>query len=154
MLFVNSLRRKEHITSSAYLGFLSFHVVVVRVDYDSHQGTWYRSSVYKTMADSPHPAWLPPVEVATHQLGTIEDDMKYGERLFHYTYATRHDDVHYLHYRMLHRVNIFHLQNRLGRLKATCWTKREVSDTDLLDLKTTLHDYSEHLYLLYCPLLD
>ena len=51
------------------------------------------------------------------KLGVIEDPMNYGERLFHYTYATRHDDVHFLEYRTLHRYNIFHLQNQLAKLK-------------------------------------
>ena len=143
--------RVNKCASSTYSRCLSFHILVFRVAYDFHQRTWYRSFVHKTMADSPHPAWLPPAEGTTHQFGTIEDGMKYGQRLFHYTYATGHDNVHYLQYRMLHRVNIFHLQNRLARLKATCWTNRDVSDTDLLDLKTTLHDYSEHLYF---PLLS
>ena len=58
------------------------------------------------------PAWaatLPSAE--TQKPGVIEDTMDYGERLFHYTYATRHNDFHTIGYRTLHRYNIFHLQN-------------------------------------------
>ncbi len=94
------------------------------------------------------PAWLLPQSSGGDQkLGIIEDSMTYGERLFHYTYATRKDEVHFLNYRMLHRLNIFHLQNRLARLKGSVWTKLDVSDTDLLDLQSTLYDYSKHLCL-------
>lgn len=94
------------------------------------------------------PAWLhPPPPVESQKLGTIEDNMNYGERLFHYTYATRNDDVHFLGYRMLHRLNIFRLQNQLAKLKGSSWTKHDISDTDLLELKNTLHDYSKHLNL-------
>ena len=92
------------------------------------------------------PAWfvtLPSAE--TQKLGVIEDTMNYGERLFHYTYATRHDDVHFLAYRTLHRYNIFHLQNQLAKLKGSCWTKRDVTDATLGDLKNTLHEYSKYL---------
>ena len=94
------------------------------------------------------PAWnatLPSAEI--QKLGVIEDTMDYGERLFHYTYATRNDDVHIVGYRTLHRYNIFHLQNQLAKLKALCWTKRDVSDETLMDLKNTLHEYSKYLNL-------
>ena len=92
------------------------------------------------------PSWFveqPSAE--THKLGVIEDAMNYGERLFHYTYATRHDDVHFLEYRTLHRYNIFHLQNQLAKLKGSCWTKSDVTDETLGDLKNKLHDYSKYL---------
>ena len=90
------------------------------------------------------PTWLhPPPAEETQKLGVIEDDMNYGERLFHYTYATRHDDVHFLEYRMLHRLNMFHLQNRLAKLKGSCWTTHASSEADLVDLKDTLHEYSK-----------
>ena len=90
------------------------------------------------------PAWLhPPPPEETQKLGVIEDDMNYGERLFHYTYATRHDDVHFLEYRMLHRLNIFCLQNRLAMLKGSCWTNHDICEKDLVDLRETLHGYSK-----------
>lgn len=92
------------------------------------------------------PSWLvkrPSAE--TQKLGVIEDTMNYGERLFHYTYATRHDDVHFLEYRTLHRLNIFHLQNQLAKLKGSCWTEHDVPNATLEELKNTLHDYSKYL---------
>ena len=48
---------------------------------------------------------------------------------------------------MLHRLNIFRLQNRLAELKGSCRTKHDVSNADLLDLKNGLHDYGKHLDL-------
>ena len=97
-------------------------------------------------AAAPQPAWLYTAPAAdTPELGIIDDSMSYGERLFHYTYATRHDDVHFLEYRMLHRLNIFNLQNRLAKFKGSCWTRHDVQETELLDLKDMLHDYSKYL---------
>ena len=96
----------------------------------------------------PQPAWFvkrPSGE--TSKPGVIESTMHYGERLFNYTYATRHDDVHFLEYRTLHRLNIFHLQNQLAELKGSCWAKRDVPDETLGELKNKLHDYSKYLDL-------
>ena len=96
-------------------------------------------------AAAPQPAWLHTAPAAdTPKLGNIDDSMSYGERLFHYTYATGHDDVHFLEYRMLHRLNIFNLQNRLAKFKGSCWTQHDIPETDLLDLKGMLHDYSKY----------
>ena len=94
-----------------------------------------------------NPSCLPVEQPSseTHKLGIIEDTMNYGERLFHYTYASRDDDVHFLEYRTLHRYNIFHLQNQLAKLKGSCRSKRDVTDETLGDLKTKLHDYSKFL---------
>ena len=83
--------------------------------------------------------------IESQKLGVVEDCMSDAERLFHYTYATRHDEVHFLEYRMLHRMNIFNLQNRLAESKASSWTKRGASDGELLDLKVKLHEYSKYL---------
>ena len=96
------------------------------------------------------PAWLlPPPSAEAPKLGIIEDSMSAAERLFHYTFATGNNDVHFLEYRMLHRLNIFGLQNRLAELKGSFRTKHEVSNTDLLELKNTLHDYSKHLDIVF-----
>lgn len=94
----------------------------------------------------PLPAWFHPLPLTEpQQLGVTENDMNYGERLFHYTYGTRHHEhVHYLEYRMLHRLNIFHLQNRLAELKGKSWAHHDLSDAGLLDLKDRLHDYSKY----------
>ena len=76
--------------------------------------------------------------------------MSYGERLFHYTYATGSNDVHFLEYRTLHRLNNFHLQNQLAELKGLYWTKCDVPHETLGDLKNRLHDYSKYISTLIC----
>ena len=90
------------------------------------------------------PSWLGERPSAkTNSLGVGEDTMKYGQRLCHYTYATRHDDVHFLAYHDLHRLNILHLQNELAKLKGSCWAEENVPEAKLGDLKDKLHDYSK-----------
>lgn len=96
-------------------------------------------------AAASRPAWL-PLQVETEKAGIIHDGMAYNERLFHYTHANRRDEVHVLDNRMLHRLNIFHLQNRLAKLRGSIWTAFDASDTDLADLKIALHEYSKQLY--------
>lgn len=95
-------------------------------------------------ADASRPSWLQSPQVARSQkrLGVVEDDMRYGEKLVHYTYATKHDDLHLLEYRSLHRLNIFCLQNRLARLKGHFLEKIDVSDEESLEIENTLHRYS------------
>ena len=134
---------------------LDRHPCVLRADIQEHQQiasieTYMKAQHHQRPQEMAvavsQPAWfvtLPSAE--TQKLGVIEDTMNYGERLFHYTYATRHDDVHFLAYRTLHRYNIFHLQNQLAKLKGSCWTKRDVTDATLGDLKNTLHEYSKYL---------
>ena len=80
---------------------------------------------------------------AHKQLGVIEDDMEYGERLVHYTHATQNDEVHVLEYRSLHRLNIFCLQNRLAKLKGRYLEKVNVSDAGSVELEQTLRRYSK-----------
>jgi hypothetical protein len=97
-------------------------------------------------APVPVPAWLYPKPAAEPpKLGEILDNMGYDQRLFHHTFATQNDDVHFLEYRILHRLNIFHIQNRLAKLKGSCWKDKKASEADLSELKTTLHDYSKCL---------
>ena len=71
--------------------------------------------------------------------------MTYNERLFHYTYASQQDEVHFMEFRILQRLNIFRLQNKLAELKASCWKELKPSDVDFENLKTTLHDYGKPL---------
>src|SRR5437764_5294045 len=90
------------------------------------------------------PAWLKPQLInTTKTAGMIEDNMSYDERLFHYTYATRHGEMHFLENRTLQRMNIFRLQNKVASLKGACWTEQKVSEADWDGIKTTLHDYSK-----------
>lgn len=95
------------------------------------------------------PAWLQPEpQVETKPAGTIEDGMDYEERLFHYTYSTRHDEPHFLEYRLLQRMNIFHLQNKLALLKGSTWKDQKAVESDMDELRTTLHHYGEDFSLL------
>lgn len=95
--------------------------------------------------DTSQPPWLqpPPIMQAQKKLGVMEDDMEYGERLIHYTYATQHDDIHFLEYRSLHRLNLFCLQNRLAKLKGCYLDKVNVSDEESVEIENTLHRYSK-----------
>lgn len=77
------------------------------------------------------------------KLSVIEDSIDYGENLIHYTYATQHDEVHFLEYRSLHRLNIFCLQNRLAKLKGRCLDKGNVSDEESREIENTLHRYNK-----------
>ena len=99
------------------------------------------------------PPWLQPdPQVETKEAGVIEDGMDYENRLFHYAYATRHD-LHFLEYRLLERMNIFHLQNKLARLKGSVWKEQKASDSEMDELKTTLHEYGKFGFELmkHCP---
>ncbi|KAJ9614774.1 hypothetical protein H2204_014472, partial [Knufia peltigerae] len=98
------------------------------------------------MASTPVlPAWLQPEpHIETKQAGFIKEGMTYEDRLFHYTYSSRHDELYFLEYRLLERMNIFHLQNKLARLKGSCWEKQTAVplDSDSDDLRITLHQYA------------
>ncbi|KAH0438899.1 hypothetical protein CcaCcLH18_03045 [Colletotrichum camelliae] len=72
----------------------------------------------------------------------IRDDMDYAERIFHYAWQSGNDEPHILEYRMLNRINLFHLQNELAKLKAAVWTDCSAEEGDLAKLRTTLHDYA------------
>ena len=90
------------------------------------------------------PAWLPvEASASVKDLGIIKDSMEYTERLFHYAYASQVDDVHFMEYRLLQRVNIFHIQNELAKLKAAYWTNLNAGNDTLDELKVTLHDYGK-----------
>ncbi|ETI27969.1 hypothetical protein G647_00418 [Cladophialophora carrionii CBS 160.54] len=91
------------------------------------------------------PGWLPPDNKAEAiEAGVIKEGMSYEDRLFHYTYATRYDELHFLEWRLLQRINIFNLQNKLARLKGTYWTKQQVSNSESDELRSTLHQYGEY----------
>ena len=93
------------------------------------------------------PWFYPPPPVEERKLGIIKDDMEYSEKLFHYTYATQWDEVHFLEFRLLHRLNIFHLQNKLAKLKGRYWDTLKVSDTELTEIGTALHSYSKAVFV-------
>jgi len=70
--------------------------------------------------------------------------MSYEERLFHYTYATRHTEMYFLEYRLLQRMNIFRLQNKVASLKGASWQNQKVQERDWDSIKIALHDYGKH----------
>jgi hypothetical protein len=81
---------------------------------------------------------------APGEAGVLKDGMIYDQRLFHYSYAAAAAaDAHFLAFRGLQRLNIVHLQNKLGRLKSTVWKDMAASDDILAKLEITLHQYSE-----------
>ena len=96
-----------------------------------------------TPAPDAAPSWLYPKAAEPPKPGEILNGMNYSERLWHHTFATQDNDVHFLEYRVLHRLNIFDLQNQLAKLKGGFWKDSKASEEDLKTLKTTLHDYSE-----------
>lgn len=88
------------------------------------------------------PLWpLPTKATISKEIGDIDDSMGYEERLFHYTMASRDDELHFLEFRGLQRLNIFRLQNKLAHLKGKCWQDSRVSEADGKDLEETLHAY-------------
>lgn len=90
------------------------------------------------------PAWFPVKASDTvKEPGIIQDGMLYSDRLFHYAYASQAEDVHFMEYRLLQRMNIFHIQNELARLKGTCWTNLDADENTMNQLKTTLHEYGK-----------
>jgi len=89
------------------------------------------------------PAWfIPPAPVAK-KLGVIEDGMDYDERLLHYTYATQQHELHFMEFRILQRLNIFRLQNRLARLKGNVHANLRAYESDADKLEATLHSYGK-----------
>jgi hypothetical protein len=94
-----------------------------------------------------NPNWFPNAQKAKPTPGKFEDGMDYSQRLFHYAYASQTDELHIVENRLLQRLNIFHLQNKLAKLKGAVWGDMSASDDDLDNLKSTLHDYSEYLYM-------
>lgn len=92
------------------------------------------------------PAWLQPkLQVETKSAGVIEDDMAYEDRLFHYAFATRYDDLHLIEFRLQQRMIVFHLQNKLARMKGCTWKKQKAADSEMEELRSTMHHYGEFL---------
>jgi hypothetical protein len=97
------------------------------------------------MISTAMPSWLQPeTKVETKTPGVIDDGMTYDERLFHYSYATRRDELHLLEFRLLQRMNIFNLQNKLARLKGSCWGIQALADSEMNEMRDTLHQYGKN----------
>ena len=75
--------------------------------------------------------------------GLIKDGMRYSQRVFHHTYACQSEDVQFLEFRLLQRLNLVQLQNELARHKAAIWEGMEASEEELKAVRGTLHDYGK-----------
>lgn len=71
------------------------------------------------------------------------DEMTLDERLFRYTYNTIDQDLHVLEFRILHRMNIFRLQNKLPAFKGLAWARGQLSLAEQEELSKTLHAYGK-----------
>lgn len=69
--------------------------------------------------------------------------MDYAKRVFRYSWHSGNDEPHILEYRILNRINLFHLQNELAKLKSAVWNDFSAKEDDLARLRTTLHDYGK-----------
>ena len=56
-------------------------------------------------------------------------------------HASEASDIHGIQFKGLQRLNVFFLQNELAKLKAACSSNMQASESDMLKLKTVLHDY-------------
>ncbi|KAJ3950874.1 hypothetical protein N0V92_012733 [Colletotrichum tropicale] len=81
----------------------------------------------------------------------IRDDMDYAERVFRYSWHSGNDEPHILEYRILNRINLFHLQNELAKLKSAVWSDFSAKEDDLARLRTTLHDYAAFPFIADLP---
>ena len=77
--------------------------------------------------------------------GILKNGMKHSERLFHHTYASLTEDMQFLEFRLLQRLNLVQLQNELARHKASVWKDMEASESELKAIRRTLSDYGEFL---------
>jgi hypothetical protein len=89
--------------------------------------------------------WFPNADRAERTPGKFEDGMDYFQCLFHYAYTSRTDEVHVVENRMLHRLNIFHLQNELAKLKGSIWTDMNASEDNLIKLRELLHEHGRSI---------
>ena len=77
------------------------------------------------------------------QLGSCDPSMTYSQRLFHHTYASQNEGAHFMEFRLLQRINLVQLQNELSQMKGRVWTKLDISETDLKELRVKLREYGE-----------
>ena len=77
------------------------------------------------------------------QPGMILPWMDYPQRLFHYTYASSDENLLFMEFKLLQRLNITEIQNDLAKCKASVWKGMSASRQDMINLRTTLGDYSK-----------
>lgn len=82
---------------------------------------------------------------AGRKAGIFNDKMSYAQRLFHHTYASQNEDVHFIEFRLLQRLNLVQLQNELAQMKGDIWTNMEISEEKAEALRVTLRHYGKYL---------
>ncbi len=82
---------------------------------------------------------------AGRKAGIFNDTMSYAQRLFHHTYASQNEDVHFIEFRLLQRLNLVQLQNELAQMKGDIWTNMEISEEKAEALRVTLRHYGKYL---------
>lgn len=90
------------------------------------------------------PAWAPRPDAELQQPGAITPDMTSGQRLYHHSHATANHPLHCLEFRVLQRMNILRLQNKLATLKGTCSEKKQLDPADEDTMGRTLHEYGQY----------
>lgn len=80
-------------------------------------------------------------------------DVSPEKKLSEYAYNTRNDNLHFIEYRLLRRLNIFNLQNKLAAIKVLSQRHHQLTDAELLELQETLHAYSKPCYISFCHLI-
>lgn len=88
------------------------------------------------------PAWFAAsAEDVVPETDSIRDEMPYGQRLKKYMKLSAKEDIAFLEYRTLHRINITNLQNKLAILKSSIETNASPLDEDLEGVRDSLHAY-------------
>jgi len=70
-------------------------------------------------------------------------EKSYSERLFNYAHAASIREPHFLEFRLLHRLNLVHIQNDLAKFKGRILAQNSASEDDMKALRVTLHEYGE-----------
>jgi hypothetical protein len=87
------------------------------------------------------------VQFNTVKPGMILPGMDYAQRMFHYTYSSA-DEILFMEFRLLQRLNLVELQNELARIKAAVWSEMSASEGDLKKLRITMHEYGKNASIL------
>lgn len=77
--------------------------------------------------------------------GFMTGDLPYDQRLFRYTWNAGGDELHFMAFRSLQRLNVVHIQNELASKKRDIVKKGAASRTDMEELKVLLQDYGREV---------
>lgn len=89
----------------------------------------------------PMPAWFPAPAENVVETDSIRDEMPYSQRLMKYVKSSSENDIAFLEYRTLHRINITHLQNELATIKSSIDNNPFPTEVELKEIRETLHTY-------------